>query len=538
MTISVNNFRTNVLHSQNQKGSFKGVLDGLEPKTVLKTFEEITQIYKESDHNEEISKYIAEKLKKANFTVEVKGLEYGKGQYTIVATRNVDKQKKNAVILQSHMDIVGVSVDEKGKSDGNTKKPIILERVSEKINGKTTTLIKSKTGEWLKAHNRTLGADDGLGVATMLSIAEDPKFKNTPLEMIFTTDEETGMYGAESIKLKDFYGRYLINMDSEKIDEITVGCAGVASYAEQKAVPMINIGDSNHKKVTISVNGANGGHSGVQIQEDHINPIKTVLSVLNDLPDIKLASIEGGTKFNAIPKDATATIYVPAQDLDKVIKKLNTDLNEAKQAHSVTDSNLTVNIKAEDFTSSADEKVVDPNFQEKLFRIAGKQIKSELITTYDKDHIKEEKNNKTSQNLGILKLKDGKFEIAVCSRSSDEKEALNLQKEVSSQLSELLDKQEVIVNASPIWQPKKDTLLEKFAVQAYQENIGTKPVVQTCHGGLESAIFVQKAPFLEQISVGPTVKEPHTENERLELSTVKPFYDWMTTLIDKLENHL
>ena len=196
--VGISHSKSNCIpYSQNQKLSFKGALDNLEPEKVFRTFEEITQIYKESGHNEEISAYIAEKLKKAGFDTEVKGSEHGNGQYTIVATRNVDKKKKNAIILQSHMDIVGVSVDENGKSDGNTRKPIVLERVSEVINGNQTTLIKNKSGEWLKAHNRTLGADDGIGVATMLAIAEDPKFRNIPLEMIFTTDEEVGKCGAE-----------------------------------------------------------------------------------------------------------------------------------------------------------------------------------------------------------------------------------------------------------------------------------------------------------------------------------------------------
>ena len=134
-------------------------------------------------------------------------------------------------------------------------------------------------------------------------------------------------------------------MDSEKMGEITLGCAGVTGYTELKDVPMVNIGDTNHKKISVSISGGNGGHSGAQIQEGHINPIKAILSELNDIPNVKLASIEGGTKFNAIPKDATAVIYVPQEALEKVLAKLHKDLNEVKNSHSDTDPGVKIDIK-------------------------------------------------------------------------------------------------------------------------------------------------------------------------------------------------
>ena len=184
-------------------------------------------------------------------------------------------------------------------------------------------------------------------------------------------------------------------MDSEKLGEVTTGCAGVTTYTEQKSVPMVEIVDSNHKKITISISGGNGGHSVVHIHDKHIYPINTIFSVLWEIPNIKLASINGGTKFNAIPKDAEAVIYVPQENTDEVLQRLNAELSSVKQAHSDTDPKLQVSVVEDSTPASSDEKVVDPEFQEKLFRIAGKQISSELISTYDDEHIKEEKNKKT-----------------------------------------------------------------------------------------------------------------------------------------------
>ncbi|EKE03879.1 MAG: hypothetical protein ACD_20C00134G0006 [uncultured bacterium] len=508
--------------------AFKEALDGVEPRNVLKTFEEITKVYKESGQNKEISKYIAERLNKSGFEVNVKGPEAGKGQYTIVAARNVDKQKNNAIMLQAHMDIVGFSVDENGKPDDNTKKPIVLQRVSEQADGNNIKLIEDKKGEWLKAKDRTLGADDGIGVALALEIAEDPKFKDLPLEIIFTTDEETGMYGAEALSPDDFHGKYLINLDSEDLGEITVGCAGVSQCQEKQDIPMVSLGDINHKKVTIELSGGNGGHSGVQIHEKHINPIKTVLSELADIPDIKLISVSGGSKFNAIPKGAKAEILVPNEKASNVVQQLNEKLNIAKQAHSETDPNLKVNVSTGKNPVSADTKVIDPEFQKKFLQIVGKEVQSKLITAYDNG------TSKTSQNLGVLNLKDGSLEIQVCSRSSDEVEGEQLKQEISSQLSELLDKK-VIVGSSPIWQPKDNSMLRDMAAKTYEEISKKQPKVGVTHGGLESAIFVEKVPGLETISVGPTVKEPHSERERLDLTSVKPFYEWMVKLIEGLK---
>ena len=439
----------------------------------------------------------------------------------MTATRNVDKQKKNAIILQAHMDMVGVSTH---------RDP---ELAKKNINDPTKPIELRIDGDMLKANDRTLGADDGIGLATALSIAEDPRYKDMPLEIIFTTDEETGMYGAEALKANDFYGKYLVNLDSEESDQIIKGCASVAKYEEKQDISAVSVGSGDYKKVTIEMKDANGGHSGCDIHKGYINPIRTVLSTLNDTKDIKLVSVNGGEKFNSIPKSVKAEILVPEKDAAKVVDQLNEKLNKQKQAYAKAEPNLKVSVNLDNVPVSPDTNVVDPNFQEKLLRILGKEAQFGLISKYD------DGNSKTSQNLGILNLQDGKLELAVSSRSSDEAEKESLKSEIKSQLCQLLDRKDISPNESPIWQPKEKSMLSDMAVESYKKlNNNEAPVVTITHGGLENAVFADKMPGLEQISIGPDVYEPHSTQERVKISSVDKFYSFVDDLLARVKNKI
>jgi len=477
--------------------SFKSNLQILEPKAVWAAFEDISKIYRESGHCTEISAYLTKRLQKAGFAV--KKTKDG----SICAARGLNKDKNNAIILQSHMDIVGIS------SDGNPKKPIQMHL---------------KDG-WLYANDRTLGADDGIGVASMLAIADDVKFKKYPLEMIFTTDEETGMDGAISLTAKDFYGKYLVNIDSEAYGVITKGCAGISEFSVKEKIKMIPLKSCNYKKISINISGASGGHSA-GIRPDSINPIKVLISEIKG-KDLNLITLSGGERFNAIPRNAEVEFLINKKNAREFEKTLKAHLDKIKMDNLDQNPDLTYSVLSED--AEIGIKYINPKFQTKMLD-ALDSVPTGLFTKFEDNG-----STKTSQNLGVLKIADGEFSVQVMGRSSDLQEGQNLQKATSDIFSKLFGKPIQVSDTTPIWQPKENSILSDIAVKSYSAiSKGQTPKTQVEHGGLESAIFIEKKPDLDEISIGPTLENPHSTKERVKVDTVLPFYNWLSKILETL----
>lgn len=489
--------------------NYKGDAKMLETHKILSEFSEVSKIYRESGHNEEISTYLTKRLENANFKVIVKD------DGTICAFRGLNKAKNNAVILQAHMDIVAIS------ADGNPKKPIEMH---------------IKNG-WLYANNRTLGADNGIGLAVILALANETRFKNTPLEMIITTDEETGMDGARKLCSKDFYGKYLINLDSETYGHITKGCAGISQFNVSEKIKTASLQSDDFVKISISLKGARGGHSA-EVTENSLNPIKVIISLLHKADGVHLVSFDGGERYNAIPRDTCADILVPKNKEQEVLNELEQYLEKIEDENDENNPDLNYSIYSE--KASRGTKYVDLAFQNKMLDSLD-SIPAGLLSVFE-----DNKCPKTSQNLGILKINadEGNFYSQIMGRSSDKREANELQSKTSSILSELFGKQISASDNTPIWQPVAHSKLEEVAVKAFVDissghsphppHPPHPPTIAVEHGGLESAIFAEKKSDLEQISIGPTIEEPHSIHERMKVSTVLPFYDWLCEIIELL----
>lgn len=477
--------------------SFGGSLKMLESQKIWSNFDEISKIYRKSGHNKEISKYLKERFIVLGFDVN------RKPDGTICASRNLNSTKTNAIILQAHMDIVSIS------ADGNPKKPIEMH---------------IKDG-WLYANDRTLGADNGVGVSAMLTIAEDPKFKKYPLEMIITTDEETSMIGAKKLKASDFYGKYLVNLDSEKYGVITKGCAGISGFKIQEEIKTNLLKNNDYKKISINILGAKGGHSA-EIQPDSLNPIKVLISELKG-KDIKLSKFSGGELPNSIPRKASVEILVLKNNADEIEKVLKSDLDKMIIENKTKNPELEYSILVK--KALLGTKYVDSGCQTKLLNGLD-SIPTGLMSKFE-----DTGSTKTSQNFGVLNIQNGKLNAQIMGRSSDIKEGKALQVKTSKILSAIFEKEIKITDQSPIWQPKNNTILEEAAVKAYSDiSKDSKPAVQVEHGGLEPASFAQTKPELEQISIGPTIEEPHSTQERVKIDTVIPFYNWLSKVIELL----
>jgi len=468
-------------------------------KILLTNFAEISEIYRESGHCDEISKYLSKRLNKLDFTVKVKP------DGTIIASRGLNKEKNNAIILQAHMDIVAESTN---------KDP------------KTPIKFIFKDG-WLYAKGRTLGADNGIGVAAALIIAEDPMFKNYPLEIIITTNEETTMKGARLLTPKDFYGKYLINLDSETLGVLTTGCAGITEYEVSEKIKTKTIKTNNYSKISISLTGAKGGHSA-SISEGYLNPIKVLLNLLTT-KDYKVMSINGGDKFNTVPTEAQLEIIVPTTQAETTQKNINKYLSAIKNKNLIENPNLNYKISISSIKSGT--KYIEPKIQKKLLKNIN-SIPTGLLSKYKDTGL-----NKTSQNLGQLTIIDEKCTIKIMERSSDKKENKEVQIKTQNILSGAFNKAIKPTTTTPIWESKSSSELEKIATNAYSKvtNNG-KSISRIEHGGLESAIFADKCPNVEQISIGPTIKEPHSVREKVNVSTILPFYNWLSKILEELKN--
>lgn len=479
--------------------NLKGDIRMLESHEIWTKFIEISSIYRESGNNQEISDYLKNQLQNAGFEVVQK-----ENDGTICASRGLNKEHNNAIILQAHMDIVGIS------ADGNSKKPIQM---------------SIKDG-WLYANDRTLGADNGLGVAAILAIANDPKFKATPLEMIITTDEETGMDGARHLSEKDFYGKYLINLDTEEFGVIIKGCAGINQFDLNEKIKMQVLENQDYEKISVAISGARGGHSAT-IKEESLIPLNILLSEFKGIKDLKLVSLSSGERYNAIPRNAEVEFLVPKSETNDVVKILQTHLEKIKADNLSENPNFGFTISST--AAPVGTKYVDSAFQSKMFSALESIPKGLLSKFADND------STKTSQNLGVIKISDGNFFAQIMGRSADKKEGQELKSKTSEILSKLFDKPISTADSTPIWQPQPESLLQNAAEKAFLQIYPTqKSVIKVEHGGLESAIFTQKAPNLEQISIGPTIEEPHSIQERVKIDTVVPFYNWLSKTIKLL----
>lgn len=481
--------------------SFQGKLPLIESHQIFANFEEISAIPRASRKERQISRYLKGRLKSAGFKVR------RKFNGTIIAHRALNKQKNNAVILQAHMDMVEVQA-----SKSKTRVPIEMH---------------VKDG-WLYANKRTLGADNGIGIAQMLTIADDPKYQKYPLQFILTTDEETGLHGAKSLTSRDFYGKHLINLDSEENGKLVNGCAGMTRFHASKRVKMHSLHGNDYTKISVKLSGTRGGHSAL-ITNESLNPIKLLVSKFREIKDLKLISLSGGEKDNAVPMNAMAEFIVPKDKAQAVIDSLKTHFESVKNKNLAKNPNFTYTVSSEAPPSGI--KYIDPTAQGKIFDTLS-SLPTGVLSKFEKTGV-----TKSSQNLGILKISDGLFHLEVSARSAIENERQQLIKNTSSTLSSIFGGK-ISTEADPIWNAKPNSILQDAAIKAYSETSGgQKAKVAMELGGLEPARFVEVRPDLDCISIGPTIEEPHSIQERVKIDTVISSFNWLEKILELLKKN-
>ena len=480
------------------------VIDNLEPKLLWKEFEEISKIPRCSKHEEKIREYLLDFAKQH----DLKSKTDKTGNVVISKPASSGMEGKPTVILQSHMDMV-------------------CEKNSDVDHDFTKDPIKFKlNGDILTADGTTLGADDGIGVATTLAILEDNTLKHGPIEGLFTVDEETGLTGAFALESDMLTGKIMLNIDSEDFGVITVGCAGGGDSKIKLPLKTQPIG-KDMENILIKISGLRGGHSGVDAHEQRGNAIKLLARMLwktSQNYDFCLADIKGGDKHNAIPREAYAKVSIDKADKSKFISDLKSEEKDILGEIKPIDPNFKMDV--EDIEKP--DKVLDKNSQNNLLNLLHGLPHGVDKMSYDISGLVE-----TSTNLATVILDGNSAIMGLSSRSS-----------IASALQDFRDRIHAIANLSgatvseetpyPGWKPNLDSKLLKQSKKIFKEMYGKDPSVEAIHAGLECGIIGEKFPGMDMISIGPTIKYPHSPEEQVHVSTVDKFYDFTLKIIESV----
>lgn len=479
------------------------VLSGFKPERVFYHFEELCKIPHGSYNTKEISDYLI------HFA---KGLGLWCRQdenNNVVIKKPASPGYENApvVILQGHCDMV-----------------------CEKLPGSTHDFEKDGLellieGDFITANGTTLGGDDGIAVAYAMAILEDDTLKHPALEVVITTDEEVGLLGAAALDCSDLKGTYFINMDSEEEGYLWISCAGGLSATS--AIP-VRYQEVTGERYELVIDGLLGGHSGAEIDKIRANSNKLMgqaLFALEQELEIHVEALAGGLKDNAIPRTTTAVFVSSAEEktaIEAAAAKLQADW---RTEYAGTDENISVTVRALGETTA---KVLDTVSQEKIIFFLmhvpyGIQKMSGSI----------EGLVETSINPGILKLEEDACTIVSSIRSSvgSAKEALA---EKVSYLTEFLGGDCVAEGDYPAWEYRKESGLREIMVDTYEEMFGKKPEVKAIHAGLECGLFYEKIADLDAVSFGPTMKDIHTTEEMLSISSTERMWNYLLKVLENI----
>ncbi|MGX8712558.1 MAG: aminoacyl-histidine dipeptidase [bacterium] len=483
----------------------QNIFSNLKPARLWYWFGEITQIPRPSKHEERISAYL---VKWGNdHGLETKCDKLGNVLIRKPATRGYEKSPM--VCLQAHMDMVC-------EKNSNKKFDFMKDAIQPVLDG-----------EWLTADGTTLGADDGIGVATILAILEDKKIVHPALEALITVDEETGLTGASGLSKNWLKSEILLNFDDEDEGEYCIGCAGgidtVVELDYKQVAP-----SKGHKAFRLKVYGLKGGHSGDDINRGLGCANKLINRILWEGTfkyGMRIATIDGGNLRNAIAREAEAIVTVP-EDCVRSFKTLVTKMGKAMQFEfRSTEPSLKFELKSVDMP----KKLIDGETQQKLVNVIYACAHGMLAMSREIENFVE-----TSTNLASIKMKDNVIHITTSQRSSVESAKMAAAAKIESTFR-LAGARVKHSDGYPGWTPNPDSRVLKVGVEVYKKMYGKEPIVRAIHAGLECGLIGEKYPKMDMISYGPTLRGVHSPDERIEIKTVEMFWNQTIEILKKLK---
>jgi dipeptidase D len=480
------------------------VLSQLNPAPIWIYFEEICNIPRLSKNEEKIRQFLLDFAGKNN----LESKEDEVGNILIIKPPTPGMENRKTVVLQSHMDMVG---------EKNPDCP---------HNWKTDPIIPVINDRWVTAKGTTLGADDGIGIASQMAILTDKDLKAGKIECLFTIDEESGMTGAINLNPDFFTGRTLLNLDSEDEGILFIGCAGGMDTVGTMNFNDIPIGN-NTCALCISVSGLHGGHSGDEIHKGYGNSVKIMNRLLwkiSNQVDISISNFDGGNLRNAIPREAFSIIVFDKSAGEAIKSLIDTFSSTLADEFGDKEKELKISVREADLPTF----IMDKESQKKLLTaltccphgvIAWSNEMADLV--------------ETSTNLASVKFSaNNTIKIATTQRSSIESSKHNVAAMVESCLR-LAGADVVHSDGYPGWKPNLTSEILKLTRKSYLELFGKEPLVRAIHAGLECGLVYEKIKGIDMISFGPTIRGAHTTEEKIEIRTAQMFWD---LLIDVVRN--
>ena len=481
------------------------VLENCEPKRVFHYFEEICKIPHGSGNTKQISDYLVQFAKDH----DLKYIQDEMNNVVIYKPGTAGYENAPTVIVQGHMDMVcekRPDVDHDFTKDG---------------------LNLSVEGDYVSANGTTLGGDDGIAVAYGLALLESDTIAHPPLEVFITVDEEIGLLGAVGFDCSVLKGRRFINLDSEAEGSLWISCAGGLSGISH--IPVTRL-EAKGEKLTVKISGLMGGHSGAEIDKNRANANSLLGKFLHGLDakaGYELISVQGGQKDNAITRESIAELLTVKENVETV-KEYAASMQAAwREEYAGTDEGITVTVTEE---GEQDVKVLHPTSKEKVvFFLVNVPYGVQKMSGTIKGLVE------TSTNIGILKTSENEVLGSSSIRSSVETARDALSDKIDY-LTEFLGGEYERQGVYPAWEYRKDSPLRDKMVEVYEEMYGQKPNVVAIHAGLECGLFYKKMEGLDCVSLGPDMKDIHTSEEVLSVSSTERVWKYLVKVLGALKD--
>ncbi len=467
----------------------------LQPEALWRNFHLLTQVPRPSGHLEKIQQFLLDWAKERNLDARLDNA----GNILMYKPASPGMEDRKVVTLQGHIDMVPQKTPDSPH------------------NFETDPIETWIDGDWVRARNTTLGADDGMAIATIMAIFEDDTLCHGPLEAFMTSDEETTMYGVEHMEDGLLKGEILLNLDNETHGELMVGSAGgINLTAELEFKPVAP--EADDKAVRISLHGLRGGHSGLQINEGRANANKNLARVVADAIanfEARLAEWKGGNMRNAIPREAEAVLTLPAENVAALKETVETEWQrDLFEEYGIVEPNLQIEVTEVPLPATLVPEEIQDNLVDSLLACHNGVLRfiPHLPTIVE-----------TSSNLAIVEIVDGHAFFKVLVRSSRDSMRQNCVDTLEACFSMAGMKVETD-GAYPAWQPSPKSEIVELMESVYQDLFGEPAKVQVVHAGLECSVILSHCPNMDVVSFGPTLESPHTPNERCFIPSVDKYW--------------
>lgn len=479
-------------------------LTHLQPQALWQWFEQICSIPHPSEHEQALSQHIQHWVKQQQLTL----VEDRVGNLIIKKPATAGMEDRKTVALQAHLDMVP-------QKNNDTIHDFLTDPITPYVDG-----------DWVKATGTTLGADNGIGMASALAILAANDIEHGPLEVLLTVNEEAGMHGAFGLESGYLDAEILINTDSEQEGEIYMGCAGGADTHISLPIER-TISNKANQSIELSISGLKGGHSGVDIHLGRGNANKLLARFLFEHAkalSIELAQFSGGSLRNAIPREAQVTLTIPTANRAQLEQRVNDYQTLLQQELSVVEPDIQLNISEIENIDS----VLTPSSQTKLINLIHSCPNGVVRMSDDIDGVVE-----TSLNLGVISSQQDEVSLLCLTRSLIDSGRENIESQLSA-LSQLAGANAHFSGTYPGWKPDSSSPVMALVKQIYQDIYHKEPVIMVIHAGLECGLFKKPYPEMDMVSIGPTIRFPHSPDEKVEIKTVEQYFNLLLEILKQI----